>query len=212
MILFKNVDLIDLPAILEKGILPISKTGNNNWEQGRRGKNSEDIVYLFSPIEGKINTFIQYGIVLLEVEVEDAVFSPFADNDVNKNSYIEYTVPFVKTSEIKKIYIPKIFKDFPCIETIDFQKPFMVIENLDTEIQEKINFVDITAQIYKENGYVDVTKEELINFARTCGNFENSNSNGFYGYMKGYNLIEKPYWEKPKKEVITLSNVNFIII
>ena len=49
MILYKNVDLIDLISIMEKGILPLDECENNNWEDGKRADNRTDVVYLFSP-------------------------------------------------------------------------------------------------------------------------------------------------------------------
>lgn len=35
MKLFKNVGIEDLESILKNGILPISETGNDNWEEGK---------------------------------------------------------------------------------------------------------------------------------------------------------------------------------
>lgn len=65
MKLYKNVDIKDLQAILREGIQPISVTGNNNWSDGKRASNSEDVVYLFETIKGESNTFPQYGMALL---------------------------------------------------------------------------------------------------------------------------------------------------
>lgn len=69
MILYHNCDYRDLPSILKDGILPVSKTGNSRWDDGKRANNSEDVVYLFKPV-GKQNSFTQYGICLIEVEVD----------------------------------------------------------------------------------------------------------------------------------------------
>jgi hypothetical protein len=41
MILYHNCDYRDLPSILKDGILPMSKTGNNRWEDKKRVNNSE---------------------------------------------------------------------------------------------------------------------------------------------------------------------------
>lgn len=43
MKLFKNVDILDLENIMRDGILPISKTGNDNWGENKRSNNSKDI-------------------------------------------------------------------------------------------------------------------------------------------------------------------------
>lgn len=109
MKLFKNVGLQELKDILKNGILPISITGNDNWEEGKRSNNSREVVYLFSP-KNEYNTFMQYGLVLLEVETENAVKTKFMENDTNKDFYDEFVKNEVKVEEIKKIYIPKIFK------------------------------------------------------------------------------------------------------
>ena len=109
MKLFKNVGLQELKDILNYGILPISITGNDNWEENYRSNNSREVVYLFKP-KGKLNTFMQYGLVLLEVETENAVKTEFMPNDVNKDYYDEFIKDKIETGEIKKIYIPKIFE------------------------------------------------------------------------------------------------------
>ena len=63
MKLFKNVDFRDLPAILAEGILPISVTGNDNWDDGRRASNSREVVYLFNAERGA--SFVNYGTALI---------------------------------------------------------------------------------------------------------------------------------------------------
>jgi len=209
MILFKNVDLIDLPAILEKGILPISKTGNNNWEDNKRVNNSKEHVYLFSPIEGKKHSFVQYGIVLLEVDVPLAKESKMAENDSNQGEYLEYIVEEVKPDEIKRVYIPSLFKEYPCVETMGneyYPDPYKIVEEFDSITKEKIVFIEITAQIYKEGKYIDADKEELIKFAKTCGNIEETNSCGYYSYLSGYEVNEKK-----QKEPYRLYNIDYII-
>ena len=110
MKLFKNVDIEDLNKILNEGILPISKTSNNNWDGGRRADNSKDVVYLFEAKENG-DSFTQYGLVLLEVEVEDAVHNELLPTDVNKGLYEEYVASMVAVEDIKAIYIPKMFKE-----------------------------------------------------------------------------------------------------
>ena len=85
---FKNVDICDLPSILKKGILSMNASKNYNWSSGKRANNSKDVVYLFRPT-GFENSFVRYGIALLEVEV-DGVENELLDGDINKGKYIEY--------------------------------------------------------------------------------------------------------------------------
>ena len=98
MKLYKNVSSEDLDKILKEGILPISKTGNDNWEGNRRANNSTEVVYLFNPTSD-VTSFTQYGDVVLEVEVE-AYLNEIAPNDSNRGMYEEYIVAEVKPEEI----------------------------------------------------------------------------------------------------------------
>jgi hypothetical protein len=98
MKLYKNVSSEDLEKILKEGILPISKTGNDNWEGNRRANNSTEVVYLFNPTS-EVKSFTQYGDVVLEVEVE-AYRNEIAPNDSNRGMYEEYIVAEVKPEEI----------------------------------------------------------------------------------------------------------------
>ena len=99
MKLYKVVSSEDLDNILKDGILPISKTGNDNWEDDRRANNSIDVVYLFNPLTEQKN-FRQYGDVLLEVETT-AYRNEVAPNDANRNKYEEYITYEVKPEEIQ---------------------------------------------------------------------------------------------------------------
>ena len=98
MKLYKNVSSEDLDKILKEGILPISKTGNDNWEGNRRANNSTEVVYLFNPTS-EVKSFTQYGDVVLEVEVE-AYLNEIAPNDSNRGQYEEYIASEVKPEEI----------------------------------------------------------------------------------------------------------------
>ena len=108
MKLYKNVDIEDLEKILAEGILPISVTGNDNWSEGKRADNSKGKVFLF---EAKRygDSFVGYGLALIEVEVQEAELSEFTTYDVWKDFYTEYMVDRVKPEEIKAIYLPNIF-------------------------------------------------------------------------------------------------------
>lgn len=99
--LYKVVDKEDLEKILKEGILPISKTGNNNWEGNRRADNSTEVVYLFKPLTDQLN-FTQYGDVLLEVETT-AYKNEILPGDRNRGKYEEFITYEVKPEEIKGV-------------------------------------------------------------------------------------------------------------
>ena len=86
---------------MKEGILPISKTGNNNWEGNRRADNSTEVVYLFNPLTEQLN-FTQYGDVILEVETT-AYKNEIAPKDVNAGKYEEFITFEVKPEEIKGV-------------------------------------------------------------------------------------------------------------
>lgn len=109
MKLYKNVCIGDLARILKEGIQPISVTGNNNWAVGKRVDNPIDIVYLFNPLT-KYNTFTQYGMALLEVDIDDATEFEMSELDANRDKYIEYVTSSVAPEDIKAVYLPEILK------------------------------------------------------------------------------------------------------
>lgn len=128
---YKNVDIdiCDLENIINQGILPISQTGNDNWEDGNRSDNSKDVVYLFKPT-GIQNTFVNYGLALIEI-IDDIKpnKSTLEQNDVNIGKYNEYTISEIKPQQINKIYIPSIFKN-----RITINDPKKIIEYVNTDI------------------------------------------------------------------------------
>lgn len=97
MTLYHNCDYRDLLSILKDGILPVNKTGNNRWDDGKRVNNSEDVVYLFKPV-GKQNSFTQYGICLIEVDV-DATENILDETDYNHGKYDEYVAESVPANQ-----------------------------------------------------------------------------------------------------------------
>jgi len=99
--LYKVVAKEDLDKILKEGILPISKTGNNNWEGNRRADNSTEVVYLFKPLTDQLN-FTQYGDVLLEIETT-AYKNEILPGDRNRGKYEEFIAYEVKPEEIKGV-------------------------------------------------------------------------------------------------------------
>lgn len=108
MKLFKNVDILDIEGILEKGILSIDELGDDNWEDGRRGTNATDVVYLYEKIGDIVP--VQYGLIALEVDVEDVVKKEMLNTDVNVGRYNEYVCAKVDVCSIKKIICPTLFR------------------------------------------------------------------------------------------------------
>ena len=41
-IYYKNVDIYDLPSILENGLLSMDESGNNNWQDNNRADNRSE--------------------------------------------------------------------------------------------------------------------------------------------------------------------------
>ena len=163
MILYHNADYKDLPSILKDGILPMSETGNNRWNNKKRADNSQNVVYLFNPI-GKQNSFFQYGICLIEVDT-DATEKTLDESDYNHGKYTEYVAESVPVNQIKAVYIPNIFME-------------RISSELDSEILAKITWCDLYAEEvdeYIETGfckgyltYKKVSDERLSIFAKTA--------------------------------------------
>jgi len=179
MKLFKNIDVCDLSKILKEGILPICKTKNNNWSDNRRANNSKDVVYLFAPKNQNQNSFPEYGIVLLELEVKNPIKIETLKNDPHNEVYDEYIVKAVNKEDIKKIYIPLIFK-----------------ERLKLNPILKITWVEMKASYYNSNDdFINASEEILKQFAKTT----ELNSQEF-NYFRG--IYEN-------KEIIDLYNISY---
>lgn len=163
MTLYHNCDYRDLLSILKDGILPMNKTGNNRWDDGKRVNNSEDVVYLFKPV-GKQNSFTQYGICLIEVDV-DATENILDETDYNHGKYDEYVAESVPANRIKAVYIPEVFKN-------------RISSELDKDTLAKITWCDFYAEEidgYVSTGFCDgystykrVSEERLSEFTRTA--------------------------------------------
>lgn len=166
MVLYKNVDICDLAAIMKYGILSMDESGNNNWEEGKRAENSTSVVYLFSPVE-KQNSFPNFGVALLEVDC-DAVENRIADNDPHKDKYREYVAERVQPSKIKRVIIPEVFKEY-----VDVPKDM------------DITWCKLSADYYAEGfSLVAADDQVLEQFARTAALMDSTEFNFFRGIDK----------------------------
>lgn len=183
MKLYKNVDICDLKSILNKGILSLDESGNDNWDSDKRADNATDCVYLFSLVEGKNNAFTNYGVVLVEVEVGYAQISEMSETDAHKADYIEYTTAKVVKEDIKAVYIPQIFKSKL---------------NLDAEVESMVTWCGMTAKYYdNEDNLISASEEILKQFASTA-QVEDS---------KGFNFFRGT---DSKRRMIDLYEINYI--
>lgn len=171
MILYKNVDICDLKSIMENGILSMDECGNNNWDDGKRANNDTSVVYLFDPIDRQ-NSFPKYGAALLEIET-DARENKIGENDVNKNDYKEYLTDKVLPSEIKRIIIPEIFKNFITIP-----------EGIE------ITWCELKAERYGNDGLEECSKENLEQFAKTAPLMCSEEFNFFRGTTEKRTMID----------------------
>ena len=186
MKLYKNVDVCDLDSILKSGILSMDACGNNNWADDKRSDNATDVVYLFSP-KTCVNSFTQYGIALVEVEVFDAKKNQMFENDVNISMYDEYIISSVSTSEIKAVYIPKIFKDKI---------------NLPESVSDKITWCDMVCNYYYLKGLFaekSVATNDVLNTFANTARVDCSNA---FNFFRGVS---------EKNTIIDLADIQYII-
>lgn len=162
MILYKNVDICDLESILQNGILSIDECGNDNWDEGKRASNSTSVVYLFKPT-GRINSFPGYGTALIECDCE-AAENTMGDADVHKKDYTEYVCDKVLPSQIKNIYIPKIFRN-----------------SVNVPDSAKIEWCEMKANHYGDAGLEEASEEILEQFGKTACVENSSIPNYFRG-------------------------------
>ena len=205
-IFYKNVDICDLPSILSKGILSLNQSNNDNWNNGKRVDNSRDVVYLFRPT-GYENSFVQYGVALLEVEVNGKE-NEMVDNDVNKGKYIEYVCDCVPPENIKAVYIPKIFKD-----KISYHNSKIKWVDMEAKIyspalakmnQDKYGKIDSWGLITYSDEYDDSfdyenCNDELLKIFADTAKIEDSSA---YNYFRG---------QLPNREVIDLKYIHYDI-
>ncbi len=199
MKLYHNADICDVNSIVEKGLLPASVTGNDNWENSTRADNSCDVVYLSRPI-GKENSFVNYGIALIEVEVE-ATENEMADHDANRGKYQEFIAEKVSPEQIKAIYIPK-----------QFRQRIPKYTELSDKALEKIVWCDMYAEVYDyyipnpdslygsggTSVYKPISKEEFERFVETAPLGVND-----FNFFRG---------KTEKREMIDLYNIRYIFL
>lgn len=149
----------------------MDECANNNWEEGKRANNDTSVVYLFSPI-GKQNSFPNYGVALLEVECE-AKENEINKTDIHIDDYREYITERVKSSEIKRVIIPKIFK---CYITIP--------ENVE------ITWCELKAECYGNNGLKKCSMKILEQFAKTAPLMSSEYFNFFRGITEKNTMID----------------------
>lgn len=171
MLLYKNVDICDLKSIMENGILSMDECGNDNWNEGKRAENDTSVVYLFSPI-GKHNSFPNYGAALLEVQCE-AKENKIGKTDIHIDDYMEYITKRVKPSEIKRVIIPKIFKDY-----------ISVPQNVG------IKWCELKAECYGNNGLEECSNKILEQFAKTALLMDSTDFNFFRGVTEKRTMID----------------------
>ena len=186
MILYKNVDICDLDSILRLGVLSMDECKNNNWEDNKRVNNATDVVYLFKPL-GIQNSFVQYGAALIVVDVE-AKKNQMSSRDYNIGKYEEFITDKIAPSQIKAIFIPKIFKGKI---------------NIPKNVIERITWCDIVAEEVDryENEilyYKKLTNDRLDLFANTA-RIECSNH---FNYFRGVNY---------DNTMIDLRNIVYVI-
>lgn len=172
MTLYKNVDIKDLESILQKGILSLDESNNNNWDQNKRANNRTDVVYLFKPLT-EINTFPKYGVALIKCEVE-ATQNQIDKYDVNNGKYEEYITCTVTPEQITNIYIPELFK-----ERVE----------LSEETINKITWCDMSAEHFIEDGFIEANREILEQFANTA-ELESDYYNFFRGVKNDRTMID----------------------
>lgn len=205
-IFYKNVDICDLPSILSKGILSMNASGNNNWDSGHRVNNSRDVVYLFRPT-GYENSFVQYGVALLEVEV-DGVENEMVETDVNRGKYIEYICDCVPPENIRAVYIPKLFKNRISFRHSKIRWVRMEAKIFSSELWESNmnKYGEMCSLGYKKlpddfDGILNYENcsEELLRFFADTAPIEDSSE---YNYFRGIT---------PDSEMIDLEDIHYDI-
>lgn len=174
MMLYKNVDICDLSSILQKGVLSMDECGNDNCDVGKRARNDTSVVYLFSPI-GEKNSFPNYGAALLEMECS-ATENAMAENDYHQEDYREYVTDKVDPASIKRIMIPRVFKDYIKIPP-----------------QIPVTWCGLAAKVYDEDGdkkVKPISSKLLEQFCKTAPLMDSTEVNYFRGISEDCEMID----------------------
>lgn len=153
---FKSVNILDLPSILEKGILPLDECKNENWENGKRASNATNVVYLAMPTS-EINAYTQYGAALIECKASGLSYSEMNEQDINLGQYVEVTADRILPSQITAVYLPAAFKE-------------RATEFLPADVLKKIKWCSLEFKVFDENEhrYRFATADEIEKFSKTC--------------------------------------------
>ena len=192
MKLYKNVDIVDLKKIMEKGLLSLNESGNNNWYNDNRDNNSKDVVYMFVPTT-ESNSFVNYGSALLEIEMseEEVKKNEMNEYDYNYGKYDEYVAERVPAEKIVKVYVPEVLK-----------KRLVEFYEVSEDILEMITWCGIEASIFVDkiegvDVYEKVSVETMQRFADTA----NILSSEEYNFFRGVD---------EKRKMIDLKNIRYL--
>ena len=201
LIYYKNVDICDLPSILARGILPMNESGNDIWSSGKRVNNSRDVVYLFRPT-GYENSFVQYGVALLAVEV-DGIENEMVSHDVNRGKYIEYVCDRVPPDKIRAVYIPAIFKDRINIRSSRIRWVGMEAKIFSDAMYSRnasmygkrgsLGIIQFPSDFDEELNYESIQDDLLAGFAETAKIDDSSEYNYLRGIAPNGSVIEIKY-------------------
>lgn len=189
MILYKNVDISDLPSIRDlSALVSIDDLGYSNWDDGKRARNATNVVYLFKPLPGKPNSFPAYGAALLEMDIPDEWLEEheIAENDYNYGMYTEYICREpIPTECIRCAYIPDLPGKY----------------NPESLEGWPVRLCDFTGEAYNDDvgAYEPASEETLRQFKSTVNTIQ---STGIYGYFRGAN---------PDRSVLDLKNITYKI-
>ena len=167
---YSNCDIKDLNEILVEGLLPISITNNNGWENDNRADNSCDKVYMFQP-KTSLNSFIEYGMARLTIESTGKLeISELEEFDHHEDLYVEIVADKISAKDIVAVTLPKFLKN-----RIEAEYP-------ELSNNSKITYKSCYAKVFYENGDVKIAGDkELSDLAgvklNTCE----------YGYCRKFN-------------------------
>lgn len=108
----------------------------------------------------------------MEIECE-AKENKIDKTDIHIDDYIEYITKRVEPSEIKRVIIPKIFKDY-----------ISVLQNVG------IRWCELKAECYGNNGLEECSNKILAQFAKTAPLMDSTDFNFFRGVTEKRTMID----------------------